>query len=95
MSELDKLEAYLKEHGYKYERIDEENEHFPTISRHQIIVYDEDENRVFDAICNPGSYGFEEGLLEVMGSRVVRSDDSVEGWLTADEIIKRLEEGTT
>lgn len=84
MNELDKLEAYLKEHGYNYTREEDS----------QIIIYDENEERQWDAICNRWSYGSEHGLLEVMGEKVVRSDDSVEGFLTADEIIKRLE-GTT
>lgn len=99
MSELDKLEQYLKEHDYPYERIDEEGRKIPGIeipicSRHQLIVYGDKEKskRLWDAICHYGSYGFEQGLIEVMGKPVVRSEDSVEGYLTAEEIIKRLEE---
>ena len=47
----------------------------------------------WDAICHSGSYGCHSGLLEVMGSAVVRVDyDSVEGYLTAQEILKRLDE---
>ena len=90
MNELDKLEAYLKEHGYKYERIEKDASKFEC-EQHQIIVYDENE-RQWDAICHPGSYGYENGLLEVMGDKVVRVQDSVEGYLRAEEIIKRLEE---
>jgi hypothetical protein len=100
MSELDKLEQYLKEHDYPYERIDEEGRKipgykFPFGSRHQLIVYGDKEKseRLWDAICHYGSYGFEQGLIEVMGESVVRSkEDSVEGYLTAEEIIQRLEE---
>ena len=44
----------------------------------------------WDAICHDGSYGNNEGLLEIMGSIVQIKDDTVEGWLTADEILKRL-----
>ena len=45
----------------------------------------------WDAICHKGSYGHEQGLLEVMGT-IVRADDDddVEGWLTAEEILQRL-----
>ena len=99
MSELDKLEQYLKEHDYPYKRIDEKGRKIPGIeipicSRHQLIVYVDKEKskRLWDAICNYGSYGFEQGLIEVMGETVVRSKDSVEGYLTAEEIIHRLEE---
>lgn len=96
MSELDKLEQYLKEHDYPYERIDEEGTGIgiPYGSIHQLIVYGDKEKskRLWDAICHYGSYGFEQGLIEVMGEPVVRGEYSVEGYLTAEEIIKRLEE---
>lgn len=102
MTELDKLEAYLKENGYKYERIDTEPQKVemmaggkPFLSEsllkfgelHQIIVYN-GERRVWDAICHPGSYGYEQGLLEIMGT--IAKNDDVEGFLTADQIIEKL-----
>lgn len=43
----------------------------------------------WDAICHSDSYGHERGLLEIMGT-IVRVDDDVEGWLTAEEILQRL-----
>lgn len=89
MIELDKLERYLKEHNYNYERYDEENDLY---NRHQIIVMDENGKRIWDVICNLGSYGYKAGKLEAMGSIIVGNDDDVEGWLTADDIIERLEE---
>lgn len=47
----------------------------------------------WDAICHMGSYGHEKGLLEVMGSAVNRNPyDSVEGFLTADEVLERVDE---
>ena len=45
---------------------------------------------VGDAICHKGSYGHEQGLLEIMGTIVRADDDDVEGWLTAEEILQRL-----
>ena len=46
----------------------------------------------WDAVCHDGSYGHEEGLLEVMGDPVCKNEyDDVEGWLTAEDILKRLE----
>ena len=91
MTELDKLEEYLKVNGYEYERIDEEGSAFaPMFNRHQIYVYKDGEVD-WDVICHYGSYGYKEGLLEIYGN-IVRADlkDGVEGWLTADEIIERL-----
>ena len=92
MSELDKLEKYLKEHGYEYRRIDEGTENY--INRHQIIVYKNDK-RVWDAICQIGSYGYEKGLLEICGTIVWREidGDTVRGWLTAQDVINRIEHG--
>lgn len=89
MTELDKLEEYLKVNGYEYERIDEEGSAFaPMFNRHQIYVYKDGEVD-WDVICHYGSYGYSAGLLEIYGN-IVHGEDIVEGWLTADEIIERL-----
>lgn len=93
MSELDKLEKYLKEHGYEYKRYDTKRTS-QTLARHQVVVFDHGE-MLWDAICHPGSYGYKEGLLEIMGD-IVWYDidgDSVRGWLTADDVIARIERG--
>lgn len=45
---------------------------------------------VSDAICHNGSYGRHDGLLEMMG--LVNEEevgDSVEGWLTAEQVFER------
>lgn len=99
MTELDKLEAYLKEHGADYERTDNDGQtaaideygHFIYREVHQIKVY---ENRRYswDAICHPWSYGYEEGLLEIMGE-ICRVKNDVEGYLTAENVIERIENG--
>ena len=93
-AELDKLEEYLKEKGIVYERTDEELNEYG-FNRHQIMVYENkgDDDCIWDAICHYGSYGYEEGLLEIMGSLVDRrvDGDSVVGYLTADDVIERIE----
>lgn len=53
---------------------------------YQIIVGDE-----WDVICHGDSYGHDRGLLEIMGKYVYNTMDSVEGYLTAEEIIRRIE----
>lgn len=93
MSELDKLTEYLRAHHYRYTRIDKsmpkrDNSIGIAIDRHQVIVYDMSGKELWDAVCHYGSYGYDEGLLEIMGT-IANGD--VEGWLTADEIILRLE----
>lgn len=97
LAEMDKLEAFLKEAAIPYERIDQEDvplEGHPytlvQFERHQICVPSAKDAK-WDAICHYGSYGAEEGLLEIYGSIVSpTAGDSVEGWLTAEDVIKRV-----
>lgn len=68
----------------------------------QIIVYENtgspyDQSgkliREWDAVCHEGSYGRERGLLEIMGN-IVDSEkvgDYVEGYLTAEEVLERVD----
>lgn len=104
MSELDKLEEYLKANGYEYKRSDKDGVMDDNwyvlilnliLDRHQIVVYHDNGDRAWDAICQEGSYGYEEGLLEIYGD-IVWDDidgDSVRGWLTAQDVINRIERG--
>lgn len=103
MTELDRLEQYLHDRGYKYKRIDNpipqsmievrEKYNLPVgwCEQHQLIVYDVNGRRLWDAICQWGSYGYSQGLIEVMGTMCQNKHDRVEGWLTAQDIINRLE----
>lgn len=54
---------------------------------HQLIIYDAEGNRLWDAVLSEYSYGGDWGLLEVKGTI---ADGDVEGWLDADDIIGRL-----
>lgn len=69
----------------------------PMFGGGQIIVFDEDiepssDDWSWDAVCHHGSYGRENGTLEIMGECIVHNDmDTVEGWLTAEEILERVE----
>lgn len=97
MNELDKLEKYLSDHNYEYERIEEPKNEINLLgmeidwSRHQIIVY-KDGRISWDAICQHGSYGFKEGLLEIFGEIIDQEKEGdVIGWLTAEQVIERLE----
>lgn len=100
LSNLNKLEQYLVEHNIPYERIDKEDKPFDDehkyflvgLEQHQICVPHKGEGCEWDAICHYGSYGAERGLLEIMGNIVdPLAGDSVEGWLTADDVISRIE----
>ncbi len=52
------------------------------------IIYPSIEKHVCDAVLHWGSYGRENGLLEIMG--LCDAEDDVEGWLTADEVFDRI-----
>lgn len=52
----------------------------------QIVVGDWD----WDAICHSGSYGHEDGLIEVMG--LPQCQDDVIGHLTAEEVLNMVDE---
>ena len=91
LTELNKLEKYLKENAIPYERFDQEAKPGWNSDWHQIIVPSK-EVHDWDAICHYGSYGVEEGLLEIYGLIVDETiDGGVEGWLTADDVIERIE----
>lgn len=99
MTEIDKLEEYLKEVGAKYERTDTEEKRdeigrIEALDCHQIIVFDDKGKRLWDAVCHRGSYGWEQGLLEVMGKSAEKTGDVV-GWQTAEKIIEALKRGGT
>lgn len=90
MNELIKLEAYLKEHSIPYKRDLILSPAFssPHYSWNQIVVYrdEELENRWFDVVWHEWSYGYNEGLLELLDSE---AGNDVEGYLTADDVIRR------
>ena len=103
LTELNKLENYLKAKGFDYKRTDSDNVYSAEEWRllvdklganakpmdvHQIIVF-KDDCRSWDVICQHGSCGDDEGLLEGMGD-IFGKD--VEGWLTAEDVIKRIKE---
>ena len=55
------------------------------------VNYPNKENCICDAICHSFSYGHEQGLLEIMGLvDEEKVGDSVEGYLTAKEVFKRI-----
>lgn len=98
MTEMQKLDILLKHakvphtYGRRWPEMDRpDNQEFLPGGRHdggeQIIAYDAAGNRIWDGIWGWGSYGFEHGLIEVMGTQLLGHDD-VEGWLTARQVMK-------
>lgn len=75
-----------------------ENANIPFVFRelkdfggYQILYPDIGENNVCDVILHEGSYGREQGLLEIMGLvDEEKVDDEVEGYLTTEECFNRI-----
>lgn len=83
---IDKLYTSDKDTGHwDYVSMSIGNEETP-----QVIFYDDEGNRIADAVCHSFSYGHEQGLIEVMGYPLCHAfDDDVEGWLTAGTVFSR------
>jgi hypothetical protein len=81
LKEISKLATGLAERGipYKFRKL---------WDGYQIIV----NGWEWDAICHSGSTGGEDGLMEVAGCMVRDNPDDVDGYLTAEEILKRVDE---
>ena len=96
--EMDKLEEYLSKNEFPYSRC---RHRFGFSDWDQICVYDnEDHILIWDMVCHEYSYGYTQGLIEIMDhcpaekgliTEEEREYDSVLGSLTADEIIERIE----
>lgn len=101
MTEMDKLEQYLIQHRIEHNRYRETTDlvswdgikRAEIQTRDQICVPEEGDRCKWDAICQHGSYGYKEGLLEICGDLVDPKEDgdTVVGWQTADDVIRRLE----
>lgn len=95
MSELDILTQYLKDHNIPFERydcdkdIELDDEYTFHVNRHQICVPNQ-RYALWDVICQKGSYGYHDGLLEAYGD-IVDAEGEVEGYLTAQDVIERIE----
>ena len=81
MSEMEKLQKWLDENKIKYERYIEGG----WISRNQILIKTEEMRLSF--ICHYGSYGYEQGLIEMYDF-----ENEPDGYLTAKQCISKLKE---
>lgn len=90
MTEIEKLDAMLTELHVDHDL----HRRFPEMDKDfsdkdwgwQVTVNDKNFGGNWDAICGYGSYGFKQGLLEVMGN--IQGDNGVEGWLTAEQVME-------
>lgn len=86
MTEFRKVADYLSSNKIKYELdvcADGWQIGVPQLPRHGDCD--------FDIIIHNGSYGHDQGLLEIMGDISDEPDGDVEGWLNGAEVIDRIE----
>ena len=83
--ELLKLRKLLRKEGIPFESIHSEwvGKMYPH------LYYPQRENFICSIICHPYAYGYYNGLLEIMGL-VEDTEDSVEGYLSAEEVFERI-----
>lgn len=86
MTEMQKLDILLK-HAKVPHTYDRQFLNVYYKGGEQITVWDSEDCKLWDAICCEGSYGTEQGLIEVMGKELLGHYD-VEGWLTARQVMK-------
>lgn len=99
ISAINSLFTISKEHGYfcvlnRGKRGDLVMGFISHLWPNQVIYY-KDGMRIGDAVCQYGSYGYQQGLFEVMGDALLtpeeREKDSVVGYLRLEEVLDRLE----
>lgn len=82
MTEMDKLQKWLDDNKIKYERNIWKIAH---LERNQILI--ETDYKELSFICQPGSYGYYQGLIEMYDFQ-----NEPIGFLTAEECIEKLKE---
>ena len=89
--EIEKLKEMLEKANIPFTYNDDffRGYHKPS---YQIVIFDKDRKRLCDVVYHLGSYGYDEGLLEIMGGLTEEEDkyDEVLGYLTAEEVFKRF-----
>lgn len=87
MKEIDKLKKMLDDNDIPYE-------YSRTVTGSDHICYPEvaTRNRRCSIIFGPATYGYEKGLLEIMGLLTPEEEemDSVVGYLTAENVFGRI-----
>ena len=85
---LTELRRLLNEAGIPYE----DNSELLSASVMDRVWYVRDRNVICSAIWGVGSYGYKDGLIEIMGllTEEERERDDVVGYLTPEEVFRRI-----
>ena len=93
MNEMNKLIKLLAKADIPFEvrgQIFPDFEHKMFEKAYVQVVAPSEEHCKIDAIWHPGSYGYEEGLLEIMGPPTEEYGDGVVGHLTDEEALEHF-----
>ena len=82
VTEMERLEKLLTDAKIPFEKVVDHWYQTPH------IYYPKGNEFVCSVICHKYSYGYEEGLLEIMG--LTESEDDVEGYLNAVQVFSRI-----
>jgi len=84
LDEIMKLHEMLEKANIPHEYSDRSDGKFISYPQHQ--------NFICDACCFTGSYGYEAGLIEIMGLLTPEEyeNDDVVGWLDAENVFNRI-----
>ena len=83
-TEMDKLINLLDAYNIPHEVLPD------AVDGNPQVWYPSQDNNICDVICHKYSYGYDEGLLEMMGLIPEDIGDDVEGYLTAEEVFGRI-----
>lgn len=91
LDELENLKLLLEENNIEYKFIFERASN-PKYNRRLVKLYNEYGDEVLSAICHYGSYGYEQGKIEIMGllTKEESKHNSVVGFLDAKNVLKRI-----
>jgi len=86
LDEIEKLHEMLEKANIPHEYSDRFDGKFISYPQHQ--------NFICDACCFGGSYGYEAGLIEIMGLLTPEEyeNDDVVGWLDAENVFNRIKD---
>ena len=85
MTEMTKLREALDAAGIKWE---DKSDNWRGLNTCCTVFMNKNEEYCSVSYCKGISYGWQAGLLEIWPPICKDDGDNVEGWLTADEIIK-------
>lgn len=83
MNQIDSYIEMLHTENINFEVINQIDFNTP-----QVYIYNSNNDLICDIVCNPISYGYKDGLLELLDAKT----NEVYGWLTAVQTLEKTKE---